>query len=75
MGSLEENPRAVKLLDNRLYMSPVSPVFHTEDLVRLSLNSKVNKDIQLRDKMSMLEHRAPKFSKGLTLKSILYFIW
>ena len=42
-------------------MSPVSPVFHTEESVRLSLNSKRTKDIQSRDKMSMLEQRAPIF--------------
>ena len=35
-------------------MSPVSPVFHTEESVRLSLNSKVIRGI----KMSILEQRA-----------------
>ena len=30
-------------------MSPVSPVFHTEELVKLSLNSKSTKDVKSRE--------------------------
>ena len=44
VGSPEANPLAVKLLDNRLYMSPVSPVFHTEVIVNITGPKPGNKD-------------------------------
>ena len=42
-------------------MSPVSPVFHIVETVRLSLNSKGTNTFSLEIKMSMLERRALKF--------------
>ena len=48
-------------------MLPVFPVFHTEESVRLSLNSKRNKDIQSRDEISKLGQRAPRLSFSLPL--------
>ena len=45
-GSPEVNPLAVKLLDNRLYMSPVSPVFHTVVTVNISIGKFPVKDLK-----------------------------
>ena len=44
-----------------LYMSPVSPVFHTVETVRLFLNLKGTNPSTPDMKTSMLEPRAPKF--------------